>query len=53
MPRTKALAESAFRDLSAFLRDKRSPTVAELGHDIERWRQSYTPAGRALPNVNQ
>jgi hypothetical protein len=43
---TKAVAERLLCDLSAFLRDKRHSTLMALGHDIERWRQSYTPAAR-------
>lgn len=51
--RTKAAAERPLRDLSASLRDKRFPTLLELGHEIERWRQSYAPAAPTIPDVNQ
>jgi hypothetical protein len=53
MPAIKALAEPILRDLSVFLRDKRFATLMELGHEIERWRQSHTGAARPLPDVNQ
>nr|WP_249782454.1 MULTISPECIES: DDE-type integrase/transposase/recombinase [unclassified Bradyrhizobium] len=53
-PRTTAAAERLLRDLSTFLRDKRFPTLMELGHDIERWRQSYVAAADThIPNVTQ
>jgi hypothetical protein len=53
VPMLKPISELILRDLSAFLRDKRFPTLMELGHDIERWRQSYTAAARPLRDVNQ
>lgn len=53
MPQMKSLSERLHRDLNAFLRDKRFPTLTELGHDIERWRQSYTAAAHTIPDVNQ
>jgi hypothetical protein len=53
LPQMKSLAELTLRDLVAFLRDKHFPTLIELGHDIERWRQSYV-AARSIPdNANQ
>jgi hypothetical protein len=52
MPQMKSLSERILRDLGAFLRDKHFPTLIELSHDIERWRQSY--AARPIPdNANQ
>jgi hypothetical protein len=39
----KSLAEPILHDLSVSLRDKRFATLMELGHEIERWRQSYDP----------
>lgn len=53
MPAIKTLAEPILHDLSVFLRDKRFATLMELGHDIERWRQSYKTATPTAPNVNQ
>ncbi|WP_128947548.1 hypothetical protein [Bradyrhizobium zhanjiangense] len=53
MPRMKSISERLLGNMSAFLRDKRFPTLMELGHEIERWRQSYTPAARTIPEVNQ
>jgi hypothetical protein len=50
---TKTESERLFRDLSAFLRDKRHSTLVAVGHDIERWRQSYGAAVSTVPNVNQ
>jgi hypothetical protein len=49
----KTLSEPILHNLSVFLRDKRFATLMELGHEIERWRQSYTGAARPLPDVNQ
>lgn len=43
MLRTR-VSERLFRDLSASMRGKSFPTLMELGHDIERWRQSYIAA---------
>lgn len=51
MPQMKSLSERPLRDLSAFLRDKRFPTLMELGHDIERWRQHYAAARRPFPAI--
>jgi hypothetical protein len=53
MPQGRALSERLFRDLAACLGDKRFPTLMELGHDIERWRQRYCAAPQAIPNVDQ
>lgn len=53
MPAIKTLAEPILHDLSVFLRDKRFATLMELGHDIERWRQSYKTVTPTAPNVNQ
>jgi hypothetical protein len=53
MPQIKSLSERLHQDLNAFLRDKRFPTLMELGHDIERWRQSYTAAAPSLPGNHQ
>jgi hypothetical protein len=53
LPAIKTLSEPILHDLSVFLRDKRFATLMELGHEIERWRQSYTGAARPLPDVNQ
>jgi hypothetical protein len=50
---TKSVTERLFCDLSAFLRDKRFATLMELGHDIERWRQSYKATIPTIPNVDQ
>jgi ribosomal protein S18 acetylase RimI-like enzyme len=52
MFRTRSVAEQLLRDLRAFLRNKHFPTLIELGHDIERWRQSAAAAA-PIPNVNQ
>jgi|GEM_PF-6580227 len=52
-PRTKALTEPLVRDLGAFLHGKRFSSLIELGHDIERWRQSYGAADHTVPNANQ
>ncbi len=49
----KSLSERLYRDLGAFLRDKRFPTLWELSHELERWRQRYAPATPPLPNANQ
>jgi hypothetical protein len=52
IPEMKCLSERFIQSLSAFLQDRRFPTLAELSHDIERWRQTY--AERSLPkNANQ
>lgn len=51
MPQMKSLFERHHRDLSVFLRDKRYPTLTELGHDIERWR--YCTAEQHIPDVKQ
>jgi transposase InsO family protein len=53
MPQMRSLSELILRDLSVFLRDKRFPTLMELAHAIERWRQSYIGAARPLLDVNQ
>lgn len=52
-PRWKALSAPIIRDLNAFLRDKPHPSLMALGHDIERWRQSYAAPARTIHNVNQ
>jgi hypothetical protein len=52
IPQMKVLSERPFRDLAAFLKDKRPPTVWELSHELERWRQSYVAAARTISNVN-
>jgi hypothetical protein len=46
MPQMKSLSERLLGDLSAYLRDKRFPTLMELGHDIEHWRQRYCAAAQ-------
>jgi hypothetical protein len=52
LPQMRSLPERILRDLGDFLRDKHFPTLIELSHDIERWRQSY--AARSIPdNANQ
>jgi Integrase core domain len=38
-PWLKTISEPVLRDLGAFLCDKSFPSLTELGHDIERWRQ--------------
>lgn len=53
MLRTRALTKPLLRDLAAFLRGNRSASLTELGHEIERWRQSYETAAPIVPNVNQ
>ena len=53
MSQMRSLSEPILRNLSAFLRDKHFLPPMELGHTIERWRQSYTPVARPLPNVNR
>jgi hypothetical protein len=53
MPQMKSLSERLHRDLSAFLHGKRFPTLMELGHDIERWRQRYCAAAQPIPDVKQ
>ena len=53
MLQMKSLSERLYRDLGAFLRDKRFTTLTELGHEIERWRQSYTAAAPSLPGNHQ
>lgn len=50
---TRRISERPLRDLSASLREKSFTTLMELGHDIERWRQSYHRVARTMPNVNQ
>jgi hypothetical protein len=50
---TKSVAERLFCDLNAFLRDKRHSTLMAVGHEIERWRQSYVATARPFPTVNQ
>ncbi|WLA63806.1 hypothetical protein [Bradyrhizobium diazoefficiens] len=40
-PRMKAVTEPIFRELTSFLCDRRFPQLTDLGHEIERWRQSY------------
>lgn len=49
----KWVPERLFGDLSAFLRNKHFPTLIELSHDIERWRQSYIAADDAASTINQ
>jgi hypothetical protein len=46
-PQMKATSERLLRDLGSYFGDKSFASLMELGHDIERWRQSY--AARALP----
>lgn len=53
MLQTQRISERPLRDLGAFLREKHFPTLMELGHEIERWRQSYAPAVRNVPDTNQ
>ena len=53
MPQMKSLSQRLHGDLNAFLRDKRFPTLMELGHDIERWRQRYCAAAQPIPDVKQ
>jgi hypothetical protein len=50
MPQMKSLSERLFISMSAFLRTKRSESVFDLGHDLERWRKSYV--AEPLINVN-
>jgi hypothetical protein len=40
IPQMKSVSERSFRDLGAFLQDNRSPTLWELGYEIERWRKT-------------
>jgi putative transposase len=51
--RTRGLSERPLRDLSAFLRGKSVPSLMELGHDVERWRQSYTATAHIIPKANE
>lgn len=53
MLRTKFVAERLLRDLSAFLRGKSYPTLMELGHDLERWRQQRAADTPSLSNADQ
>jgi hypothetical protein len=53
MLQMKSLSERLYRDLFTFLRDKRFPTVWELSHELERWRQHYCAATRPIPDVKQ
>jgi hypothetical protein len=52
-PQMRAISERVLRDLGSYLGDKRFASPMELGHAIERWRQSYV-AARPLPkNADQ
>ncbi|WP_168195535.1 transposase family protein [Bradyrhizobium sp. NAS80.1] len=51
-PQTKSVAERLLRHLGGFLRDKHYPTLMELGHDIERWRQFRAATTSTIRNVN-
>ncbi|GAB9109845.1 hypothetical protein [Bradyrhizobium diazoefficiens] len=53
LPRMNNPAERILRHLACFLNGRRFSELMELGHEIERWRQSYTPAARTIPKVNQ
>jgi transposase InsO family protein len=52
-PQMRAISERVLRDLGSYLGDKSFASPMELGHAIERWRQSYV-AARPLPkNADQ
>lgn len=48
----KAILEPISRDLGAFLRNRRFPTLTEFGNDLERWRQRYIADAPPLSNDN-
>lgn len=50
---TRCVSERLFTDLSTLLRDKKFPTLVELGHEVERWRQSYAAVDRAASTITQ
>ncbi|UFW43317.1 hypothetical protein [Bradyrhizobium sp. WSM471] len=52
-PATSALANAVLRDLGAHLQNKPLTTLMDLGHQIERWRESYSLAARTFPDIDQ
>ncbi|QAU48852.1 DDE-type integrase/transposase/recombinase [Bradyrhizobium guangzhouense] len=53
LPRMNNPAERILHHLASFLHGRCFPELMELGHEIERWRQSYKTAVRTIPEVNQ
>lgn len=51
MPQMRSLFDRLHRDLNAFLREKRCPTLMDLGQDIERWRWRYRAAEQPIPDI--
>ncbi|MCK1603456.1 hypothetical protein IVB02_18915 [Bradyrhizobium sp. 166] len=52
MPSLKSVSEPILHNLGSHLRENHFSTLMELGHEIERWRQSYR-AERPISSINQ
>ncbi|MHC2275353.1 transposase InsO family protein [Bradyrhizobium diazoefficiens] len=52
-PQARAVTEGPLRHLCSSLHAKHLPTLMELGHEIERWRQSYVAPARTAPELGQ